>query len=157
MRLAVHTKGVYFCCYSPSKSSKWHLKLFEVSDARTGYVVAFGIYTGKHKTKCAMNANVLDPDSTQTMKVVEMLQKPNLLGTVHHVYMYNYYTSPDLFWEVHCKEVFTCETCRPNHRNLPKRVTKAKLKKGECIFRRDGPLLCFKWHEKGCYNADNNT
>ena len=30
---------VHFCCYNPSKPSKWHLKLFEVSDARTGYVV----------------------------------------------------------------------------------------------------------------------
>ena len=33
--------------------------------------------------------------------------------------------------------------------NLPKAVTTAKLKrKGDCIFRRDGPLLCLKWREK---------
>ena len=61
---------VYFCCYNPSKPNKWHLKLFEVSDARTGYVVGFDVYTGKNKTRCALNAIVMDPDSTQTTKVV---------------------------------------------------------------------------------------
>ena len=72
---------VHFCCYNPSKPNKWHLKFFEVSDARTGYVVGFDVYTGKNKTRCALNANVMDPDSTQTSKVViGLLQKCNLLG-----------------------------------------------------------------------------
>ena len=63
MRLAVHTKGEFLIkYYNPSKPSKWHLKLFEVSDARIGYVVAFDVYTGKNKTNCALNADVLDPD-----------------------------------------------------------------------------------------------
>ena len=32
---------------------------------------------------------------------------------------------------------------------MPKAVTTAKLKrKGDCVFRRDGPLLCLKWREK---------
>ena len=35
---------ILFHCYNPSKPNKWHIKLFEVSDARTGYVVAFDIY-----------------------------------------------------------------------------------------------------------------
>ena len=42
---------VSFWCYNPSKPYKWHVKLFEASDARTGYVVAFHIYTGKNKTR----------------------------------------------------------------------------------------------------------
>ena len=57
----------------------------------------------------------------------------------------NYYSSLDLFWELHCKEVFACGTCRSNRKNLPKAVTQAKLKNsGDCVFRRDGPLLMFK-------------
>ena len=63
--------------------------------------------------------------------------------------MDNYYTSPNLFWELHSKECFACGTCRKNRKNLPKAVTTAKLKrKGDCIFRRDGPLLCLKWQGK---------
>ena len=141
---------VIFCCYNLAKPAKWHLKLFEVSDTRTGYVIAFDVYTGKNKTRCALNADVLDPDSTQTTKVVlGLLKKGNLLGKGHHVYMDNYYSSPDLFFELHNKECFACGTCRKNRKNLPKAVTTAKLKqKGDCVFRRDGPLLCLKWQEK---------
>ena len=81
--------------------------------------------------------------------VVGSLQKGNLLGKGHHVYMDNYYTSPDLFHELFAKEMYACGTCRKLRKNLPKAVTTAKLKrKGDCVFRRDGPLLCFKWREK---------
>ena len=141
---------VIFHCYNPAKPVKWHLKLFEVSDARTGYVIAFNVYTGKNKTQYALNVDVLDPDSTQTMKVMMgLLKKGNLLEKGHHVYMDNYYSSPDLFFELHNKECFTCGTCRKNRKNLPKTVTTAKLKqKGDCVFRRDGALLCLKWWEK---------
>ena len=141
---------IYFRCYNSSKPAKWHLKLFEVSDARTGYVVAFDVYTGKNKTNCDLNADVLDPDSTQTTKVVVgLMKKGNLLGKGHHVYMDNYYSSPDLFLELFAKECYACGTCRKNRKNLPKAVTNAKLKrKGDYMFRRDGPLLCLKWREK---------
>ena len=126
------------------------MALFEVSDARTGYVIAFDVYMGKNKTRCTLNADVLDPDSTQATKVVlGLLKKGNLLGKGHHVYMDNYSSSPDLFFELHNKECFACGTCRKNRKNLPKAVTTAKLKrKGDCIFRRDGPLLCLKWQKK---------
>ena len=85
---------------------------------------------GKNKTRCALNADVLDPDSTQTTKViVGFMQKGNLLGRGHHVYMDNYYSSPDLFLELHNKECFACGICRKNRKNLPKAVTTAKLKR----------------------------
>ena len=33
-------------------------------------------------------------------------------------------------------------------KNLPKAVTKVKLKKkGDCVFRRNDSLLCLKWRE----------
>ena len=47
--------------------------------------------------------------------------------------------------QVHSKEVFFCGMCRKNRRNMPKAVFK---KKGDCVFRRDGPLLALKWWEK---------
>ena len=141
---------VLFKCYNPSKPSKWRLKLFEVSDAKTGYVVAFEVYCGKNSTRIVRDADVLDPECTVTTKtVMGLLKKGNLLGKGHHVYMDNYYSSPELFWELHFKETYACGTCRSNRKNMPESVTKAKLKKkGECVFRRNGPLLCLKWKEK---------
>ena len=70
-----------FKCYNPSKLNKWHIKIFEVSDARTGYVVGLDIYTGKNSIECAKIAKSLDPDYTQTTKtVVGLMQKCNLVG-----------------------------------------------------------------------------
>ena len=50
---------VLFKCYNPAKPAKWHLKLFEVSDAKTGYVMGFEVCTRKTITQCAANAEVL--------------------------------------------------------------------------------------------------
>ena len=56
---------------------------------------------------------------------------------------------PRFIFELHNKECFACGTFRKNRKNLPKAVTTAKLKrKGDCIFRRDDPLLYLKWQEK---------
>ena len=87
------------------------------------------------------------------------MQKCNLLGKGHHVYLDNYYCSPELFSELHYLETFACDTVRGGRKNLPKAVTKGKLKKkGDCVFRRNGPLLCLKWREnKGRDYADYNS
>ena len=116
---------VLFKWYNPSKPSKWHLKLFEVSDAKTGYVVAFKVYSGKNSTRIVTDADVLDPQCTTTIKtVIGLLKKGNFLGKGHHVYMDNYYSSPELLWELHYKETFACGTCRSNRKNMTESVTK---------------------------------
>ena len=38
---------VKFWCYNPSKPMKYHIKLFEVNDARTGYCLALTFTQGK--------------------------------------------------------------------------------------------------------------
>ena len=44
---------VKFRGYNPSKPTKYHIKLFEVNDARTGYCLGFDVYTGKeYPTRC---------------------------------------------------------------------------------------------------------
>ena len=135
---------VLFKCYNPSKPSKWHLKLFEVSDSKTGYVVAFEVYCGKNSTRIVRDADVLDPECIVTTKtVMGLLKKGNLLGKGHHVYMDNYYSSPELFWELHFKETYACSTCRSNRKNMPESVTKAKLKKkGENVYSEEMGHFC---------------
>ena len=87
--LANQTSGTCFRC--PGQVMKWLL-----------------IYIQERiKTCCAFNAPVLDPASTTLTKtVMGLLQKGNLLGKGHLVYMDNYYSGPDLFWELFSKE--TC-------------------------------------------------
>ena len=38
-----------FRFYNPRKPAKFHIKMFEVSDSKTGYVIGFDVYTGKKK------------------------------------------------------------------------------------------------------------
>ena len=79
----------------------------------------------------------------------KLLQSCNLVGKGHHVYLDNYYSSPELFLELHYFETFCCGTVHSQRKNLPQAVTKVKLKnKGDCVFRRNGPLLCLAWKEK---------
>ena len=65
------------------------------------------------------------------------------------VFLFSDYCSPELFLELHYLETFACGTVRGGRKNLPKAVTKVKLKKkGDCVFRRNGTLLCLKWRRK---------
>ena len=124
--------------------------MFEVSDSKTGYVKCFDVYIGQNKTDSYKTAKTLNPKCTPTAKtVVGLLQTCNLVGKGHYVYLDNYYSSPELFWELHYLETFCCGTVCCLRKNLPQAVTKVKLKnKGDCVFRRNRPLLCLAWKEK---------
>ena len=85
---SVAWKGrVSFKSYNPSKPGKCHLKLFEVSDAMTGYVIGFEVYTGKKATQCALNVEVLDLNLIPTTKVVIGLMKRARLLDKGHQYL----------------------------------------------------------------------
>ena len=61
---------VKFLTYNKDKPQKWAMKLFEVADSKNGYVCGFDIYCGKNETSCENNAQVIDPDCTQTTRTV---------------------------------------------------------------------------------------
>ena len=67
----------------------------------------------------------------------------------------NYYTSPELLEELLYRNTLSCGTVRSNRKGLPIALSKAKLKPGECAFRRKfldyntpSPLLALRWCDK---------
>ena len=80
-----------------------------------------------------------------TKIVLGLLETTNLLDKGHHVYMDNYYSSPELFLELYYRETYACGTVRQNRKGLPNSVKKAKLKPLQSVFSRNGPMLCLKW------------
>ena len=78
---------VGFKCYNPKKPNRINIKMFMVSEAETGYICRFGVYTGKD-SKCD------DPECTKTISTV--MDNINLLDKGQHVYFDNYYNSPEL-------------------------------------------------------------
>ena len=77
---------------------------------------------------CSKVATVLDTDCTKTTRVVMgLLQKSKLLDNGYHVYMDNYYSSPELCYELYMRSTFCCGTVRKNRKGLPIAVSEAKL------------------------------
>jgi len=60
----------------------------------------------------------------------------------------NFYSCPSLFRTLlgHKRDAFA--TVRLGRKDMPPYLKKAKLKKGECIFRCSGWLLALSWHDK---------
>ena len=139
--------------YNPRKPARFHIKLFQVADPATGYVVHFKIYTGKNS--CHRGGNTLDDEtSTTTTKTVMTLCKDaELLDKGHCIYFDNWFNSPQLLEELWSRETKGCGTAR--HRSgapecmKKKKIAKAlQMESGECYYRRKGPILVFKWQQK---------
>ena len=135
-----------FRVYNPMKPNRFHIKLFQISEACSGYILGFHIYTGKNSNCVSRYSKPLDSDCTKTTKIVlGLLESTKLLDKGHHIYMDNYYTSPELFSELYYRETYACGTVRQNRKGLPTSVNKAKVKPLQSVFLRNGPMLCMKW------------
>ena len=140
-----------FKVYNPSKPNRFHIKLFQVSESNTGFIIGYDIYSGKkNRFSCERLSRTLDRTCTKTTKVVMgLLERCSLLDNGYNIYMDNYYTSPELFEELYYRNTFACGTVRKNRKGLPHAVSAPKFKKkGDMVFRRNGPLLALKWFDK---------
>ena len=91
----------------------------------------------------------MDSDCTQTTRtVIGLLDSVQLLRKGHIVYLDNFYNSYQLNLELYARDTFVCGMLRSNRKGNSKAVVTAKLKKGEAVFRTNGPVLCLKWCEK---------
>ena len=134
-------KGRGFKVFNPSKPNKYHMKLYQLCESKSGYCLYFHVYTPDTEKD--------NTDLTKTTrKVVSLLELANCLGKGHHVYMDNFYSSPQLFDELLKNNTHACGTVRANRKGLPKALTGLKLKKGDICYRRKGRTLAIKWHDK---------
>ena len=135
--------------YNPRKPSKFHIKLYQVCEADSGYVISFEVYIGKANSPCIQMSNPIDPSVNGTTKLVlGLLAKGQLLDKGYNIFTDNYYTSPELLCKLFYRNTFGTGTVRSTRKNMPKAVVRAKLKQGESCFRRNGKLLCIKWCDK---------
>ena len=138
-----------FKMYNPRKPAHFHIRLYQVCEADSGYCIGLEVLTGNKNSQCIQISRPLDPTSTITTKLVlGLLEKSRLLDKGHHIYTDNYYTSPELMEELYWHSTFSAGTCHSNRKGLSKVVTLAKLKPGQSCFRRNSTLLCIKWCDK---------
>lgn len=141
-----------FRVYNPAKPTKFGIKLYQVCEAKSGYCLGFDIYTGS--TPCTQYAEAIgigEEKTVTTRTVVGLLTRCGLLDKGHHVYMDNYYTSPELFEELRVHNTYACGTLRKNRKGVPEAIKmKQKLQTSQVIFRRneESQLLAVKYHDK---------
>lgn len=136
-------------CYQPNKPNRFSIKLYQVCEASSGYIIGFEVYSGKHGYTASASADVLDKECTSTTRlVVGLLDQLELLDKGYCIWMDNYYNSPELMEELVYRSTWACGTLRSNRKGIPASVKAAKLKPGETVFRRNGPTLILKWCDK---------
>jgi len=78
------------------------------TEAKTGYVLSFDIYTGKSASR---------DKSTSVCHSVVMQLLESYLGKDHWVFIDNYYNSPKLFAELYAKNVYGTGTVHTRFEN----------------------------------------
>ncbi|XP_071051388.1 piggyBac transposable element-derived protein 4-like [Onthophagus taurus] len=88
--------------YIPSKRSRFRIKMFIISDCKTGYILDFIIYSGS-TTEITSN----NPELGKSGQIVLTLMN-NYLYKGHCLYIDNWYSSPLLFQYLHQQQVNAC-------------------------------------------------
>lgn len=72
-----------FRMFNPRKPAKFHIKLFQVSDPATGYVVHFSVYTGKGSCHTEGNTSIDSLHSVTTKTVMTLCADAQVLDKGH--------------------------------------------------------------------------
>ena len=97
-------------------------------------------FTGKDDSLGSENVGVTH---AVVMKLVDPIKDRG-----HHVYMDNFYTSPQVFADLRANGFGACGTLRLNRRGLPPAIHQ-KVRKGEkATIRLDTSMLAIKWMDK---------
>ena len=143
-----------FKVYNPRKPARFHIKLFQMCEATSGYVMGFCVYTGKNSC-IDPGVCLYDQCTTTTQIVMTLANRCNLLDKGHRIFFDNYYSSPELLEELLHRDTSSCGTVRSDRKGLPKALKRTKLKPGQTCFRRSrdingdpGPILAMKWFDK---------
>lgn len=128
-----------FRVYSPDKPIKYGLKAYMLSDATNGYVSKFKLYTGKTSDGPSSYGATYD-------LVMYLLRGLFLKG--YSLYCDNYYTSPQLFWDLFDLGISATGTVRVNRRGIPQELKDKNLQnKGDIATMNNGPLECIKFKD----------
>ena len=92
------------------------MKLFMVSEHKTGYMVGFSVYTGQVANELVAKNAVSSEECTMTTKtVMGLLQRMWLLDNYRSGYFDNWFNSPQLLDEMYNRKSLGAGTVRHNH------------------------------------------
>jgi hypothetical protein len=129
---------VVFKQYIPKKRKRFGIKIYKLCDSK-GYTY-MSMHLGRDRTAT--------PSMTATHVTVSRLTtRTENFG--HKLYMDNFFSSPDLFYDLHTKAINFCGTVRPNRKRMPRDFgTELRLKGVNLKTRVRGNLASIAWKNK---------
>ncbi|XP_043473691.1 piggyBac transposable element-derived protein 4-like [Leptopilina heterotoma] len=124
--------------YLPLKRNRFGIKLFELVDCQTGFILNFIVYTGENTDYKKFGLGI-------TGDIVAHFLKP-YFGKGHVVYVDNWYSSAQLAEFLHDRDTGLCGTVKSNRKGLPK--MESKLQRGEVEAAHTVCWLLIKWMDK---------
>ena len=129
--------------YLPNKPDRFGIKLYQLSESKSGYICDFEVYTGKDFDP--------NPDSDEEDKqlghsynaVLGLLRNNNLLGKGYTVYTDNYYSSPTLFDKLRSEDTTAVGTVRLTRKEMPIAL-KRQDEKGRNHLQTEGESPCLE-------------
>jgi hypothetical protein len=111
--------------------------MFELCEAKSGYVYNLEVYSTAHPTNSEHNTAV---------SVIDRLCD-KIKGKGHSVYMDRWFSSPKIFHHLCACKTKAVGTVMSSRKEMPKEAFSVKLKKGEKISRQRDHLLAIKWKD----------
>jgi hypothetical protein len=106
-------KGRHRCkVYNPNKPDKWHLKVYSVNDALTGYMAGFFLYKGKDEARPAGVTATEYP-------VYRLLSHPRWHNKNYFLCTDNWYSSISLALACRRRGIHFCGTIKSSRSSLP--------------------------------------
>jgi len=135
---------LYWRQYNPKKAAKFGIKTFSLVDSKTGFILDSRIFSGKSDQRESNMGNFGHGGSM----VLDFL-RPHFFKS-HTVFVDNFFSSPNLAFQLLQKGTKICGTVRKNRKNMPPLAK--KLTKGEInIFSSHG-ILVESVHDKRIVN-----
>jgi hypothetical protein len=131
--------NLHFRVYSPDKPMKYGIRAYMLCDSSNGYCSKLELYTGKSP----------DPPSACGLTydlVIRLLQ--GYLGKGYHLYVDNYYSSPQLFYDLFLQSTRACGTLRVNRKGTPQVLREVALAKNEIFTMNNGVLNAMKFSDR---------
>ncbi|XP_020298636.1 piggyBac transposable element-derived protein 4-like [Pseudomyrmex gracilis] len=129
---------LYFKQFLPLKRHRFGIKLFNLVDCKTGFLIDFIVYTGSDTDYEKFGLGI-------TGDIVAHFLK-NFFNKGHVIYVDNWYSSPELAKFLHHRDTGIYGTVKKNRKFMPR--LENKLNKGEIQVAHNDVWLVMKWMDK---------
>lgn len=133
-----------FKVYQKDKPKKYGMKAYMLCDSTNGYVVKFKLYTGKYE---------VDSEGGKTYNLVmDFMKAYEHQG--YHIFMDNFYASPELFVNLWGRYIGATGTLRVRRKGVPaelksKTISGRKMEKGEMkVMNNQGIMLGVRYEDR---------